>query len=163
MIEAKRTFDKAAIREFMRTPEIAAVAVDDDMSIDKWTPNVIADCWIAATDESKLVSIYHFKPLNSVTLEVHCYVAPEARTKYAREEGWQSFLWIYKEAGNRYVKIVASIADIYPKTISYAKKFGFRQEGINRMSDKVNGVVHDQIMLGVTFDELREKLECHYA
>ena len=95
-------------------------------------------------DENIGVMIYHW--VNSVTLECHVQVLAGHRNK-AHEFGRLALEWAWENT--KATKIVAQIPEIYPSVVKFAYKNGFSFEGVNKLSHRKNGSLHDQYYLGL--------------
>jgi RimJ/RimL family protein N-acetyltransferase len=101
--------------------------------------------------------VYNCVAVNGVTVLIHPHVLPEVRSKYARESCLAALKWIYDNAP-KYVKITALIPVIHKNVKLFAKRIGFKEEGINRKSYLKDGKVIDQWLLGITRSELGDVL-----
>jgi RimJ/RimL family protein N-acetyltransferase len=102
--------------------------------------------------------IYNIHPHNSVTLEIHAHVLPEYRKQYSLETGDLVLKWIIEEGPEQYKKVIAQIPTCYPNVINFTLAHGFKKEGINRKSDIIDGILYDQVMLGITREEIEDYL-----
>ena len=142
-MKVERTLDLHKILKVLKDPEIFDRISEDGPTSDTWMPSM--DEAIFLSDEDGIgVMIYHW--INSVSLECHVQVLPEHRYK-ALEFGQAALNWAWENT--EATKIVAQIPEIYPSVIKFAYKNGFSFEGVNKLSHKKNGSLHDQYYLGL--------------
>ena len=163
MIEAVRTYDKELVKSIVTNPQIFKAVSDDCIKPSDYEPDVNDQCWLNMRTKDGCVGVYNYHARNATTLEIHAHVLPEHRLKWARYTGWAALEWALSCAPSNYSKIVVSIPSVYPKVVNFTSKFGFQHEGVNRLCDRVDGVLCDQIMLGITFDEIKTNLGGFYA
>lgn len=163
MIRIQRTYDARLIRRVLCSPEIFATVADDGLTPDDFTPDVgDGHCWLRASVGPRTVAIYHFHPQNATTLQLHVNVLGEFRLPYAREATWCALSWLMDNAPAGFAKVVILIPSVYPKTVNFAKKFGFTVEGCDRLSDRVGGALCDRVLLGATFTEISNNIGAQY-
>ena len=156
---AVRSYDVDLIKSIVCDPEVFRTVSDDSAGPDDFEPDVIDECWLTVDSESATVAAYNFHALNSITLQMHAHVLPLFRLKHAREATKAALSWIVSYAPEGFAKVVIFIPSVYPKVVNFAKKFGFKVEGINTKSDMVGGVICDRVMVGSTFTEISEWLQ----
>ena len=155
---AVRSYDIDKIKIIVCDPGVFCTVSDDCVSPEDYTPEVLDECWLTVDNDQETVAAYNFHVINAITLQMHVHVLPKFRLKYAREATKSALSWIVSYAPKGFAKIVIFIPSVYPKVVNFAKKFGFRVEGINTMSDMVGGVICDRVMVGATFSEINEWL-----
>jgi RimJ/RimL family protein N-acetyltransferase len=142
-MNVKQTLDLHKILKVLKDPEIFDRISEDGPTSDTWMPSM--DEAIFLSDEEGIgVMIYHW--VNSVTLECHVQVLAEHRSQ-AYEFGQKALEWAWQNT--KATKIVAQIPEIYPSVIKFAYKNGFSFEGVNKLSHRKNGELHDQYYLGL--------------
>ena len=156
---AVRSYDIDLIKSIVCEPEVFRTVSDDCINPEDYTPEVIGECWLTVDNEQETVAAYNFHVINAITLQMHVHVLPFFRLKYAREATKAALSWIVSQAPKGFAKIVIFIPSVYPKVVNFAKKFGFKVEGINTKSDMVGGVICDRVMVGSTFTEISEWLQ----
>ena len=155
---AYRSYDADLIKGIVCDPEVFRTVSDDGMSSGDFTPEVNDECWLITEAESTPVAAYNFHALNSITLQMHVHVLPLFRLSHAREATKAALSWIVSNSPAGFAKVVIFIPSVYPKVVNFAKKFGFKVEGINTNSDMVGGAICDRVMIGSTFTEISEWL-----
>lgn len=156
MIEVARTFDKDAILDFL---DEFLDRISEDGS-DKIEVDPDDECWLQVYNSVTLdvIGMIVLVPLNGVTLDLHVHMKPEHKkhNKAAMVEVFKYFMGLGK-----YVKITVAIPDFYESVHHFARKMGFIDEGINRLSHLKNGKLHNVINLGITRNEVEEYIVCH--
>lgn len=153
-----RTFDVEPIKRVMCSPEIFETVADDCMTPADFEPDVTGDCWLLAYQDEALIGAFHFHSLNQTTLQMHANILKAHRFKCARQACNAALQWIIKNAPDNYKKINIYTPVVYPQIINFIKKFGFKVEGIDRLSDTVKGLLCDRVMLGATFEEIKKNV-----
>ncbi len=153
---AKRTTDAELIKSIVFLPEIFDCISED--GIDDFESDVNRDCWISIKKDDLCIGIYHLHPHNSATLEIHAHILPEHRERYSIDSGKAILKWILDESPDMYQKIIAQVPKLYPNVKAFCEINGFVVEGVNRLSHRKNGTLHDQWLLGITRDEIERFL-----
>ena len=153
-VTAERTDQPCVILDILSDPDIAERIRDDSDAALVF--DVEREAWVVMRDGDTVLGAYGLRPLNRYTLEIHAHILPEHRDQYAVETGWAILRWIVDNQD--YAKILAEIPACYPDVIAFTKKFGFKQEGVNRLSVQKDGKMIDQIWLGITRQEVLDEL-----
>lgn len=154
-----RTFDDNAIKSIMLNQEIWKTCAEEGQEQEDYEPETEADCWLILEADEGFIGAYNIHPHNSTTLELHAHVLPEFRKKYAFESGDLALEWIMNEAPESYQKVIAQIPECYQNVIDFTIGHGFTKEGVNRLSDRIDGVLYDQWLFGITRQEIGEYLD----
>lgn len=110
--------------------------------------------WIGCySKKGVLVGIFWLHHINNVTIQLHAHVKKEYRKDYAYQCGREILKYFIKEFKN-YEKMIAEIPEIYPDVIKFTLKFGFKEEGVNRLSYKKNNKIVNQCRYGITKKEV---------
>jgi RimJ/RimL family protein N-acetyltransferase len=64
--------------------------------------------------------------------------------------------WVLENTEDRINKINVSIPENDKRVINFAKKVGFKKEGLNRDSYMKNGTIYAQQNLGITRSEIED-------
>jgi len=153
-MNADRIYDVSVIKDIVTRPEIWATVAEDGQDPAEFEPDMEQNCWLLMTDDT-VIGLYQLKVMNGVTIELHPMVLPEFRSLYAKVSCKEALRWIVENAAWCY-KVTASIPVIYKHVQFFAKGMGFRQEGVNRSSYLKGEVLLDQILFGITRDEMAE-------
>jgi len=160
-IRLERSENAKEIESILKDPEIFARIAEDD--IEPWeyeTPIDGSQCYMMIYADDKPIGVWNLYPVGSSTLNIHCNILKEHRV-HAMEAGRLIVHWFAYNAPKQYVKLNAEIPIIYPDVYHFTKKFGFRDEGVNRQSIMKAGELVDQCRLGLTKREAIEFLEAH--
>lgn len=149
-----RTFDKSEILEILRHPAIIkTIAEGNCQDIDV---NPEKTCFIACKVDNELSAVFIFDKLGAATVDVHAHVLP-AKRQHSKDIGAAILRYFFDIAPWAH-KLTAIIPICYPNVIAYAHQFGFINEGVNRRSYALDGVLIDQIYLGATQQEVLNEL-----
>ena len=141
------TTDIDLIKSILSNPEIYDRIADDKApSVEDFEPVPPSDFVYYLTDDENIGLVFlHWK--NGVALEGHVHVLKEHRDK-AMTFSEKALKWIWKNTGA--LKIVVSIPSIYPDVVRFVEKNGFEREGLRRGSYMKNGVLCNQVLLGLS-------------
>ena len=153
MISACRTFDIELIKSIVTRDDVWATVAEDGQVKSEYMPDVNDECWLLMTDENTAIGLYNIHAHNAVTIEIHAHVLPEHRKQHSKETGRAALEWIYFNSPE-YKKVIAQIPFIYKNVKNFTCGFGFKEEGVNRLSYLKNDVIVDQWLLGITRDEI---------
>jgi len=142
MIE--RVYDKDKITEIVKT--MFEDVVEDGTIFDCFDLDVYGDCWLSCDDYDAL---FHIKPFNRTTLDLHCYIPQENRNK-SKEYGFIAIDWIKENAPEMYKKIITQVPSIYRHIVIYVRSLGFRKEGCYKKSFLKNGELWDLNLFGLS-------------
>ena len=118
----------------------------------EFIPDVINEYWIGIYAEG-LAGIYRIHQITSVCYQIHAFMIDRTQ----KESGVIILKWCVDNIEDMQ-KLIAEIPVIYPNVYGFTKNQGFRDEGINRHSFTKNGKIHDQHRLGITRDEIWQRL-----
>ena len=90
-------------------------------------------------------------------VEYHPNLLPEHRGAKSEEFTIKSLEWLYNYAP-MYKKVNVKIPSCYPHIERYAKRIGFKSEGVDRQSFCKDGKLVDQWAMGITREEIKEVL-----
>lgn len=148
MITANRIYNKELIKSIIFTQEIWDCVAEDGQSKEDFEPEVDAECWLIMSNESNVVGLYNLHGINGVTVQIHAHVIPEYRKEYSKQTGKAALDYIIENTG--YYKIIAVVPVLYNNVKKFCESFGFKEEGINRLSYQKNGEIIDQWLMGLT-------------
>ena len=140
-----RTYDTDFIVQCVTEPSVWRMIADDGfLNPDLYFPPMSDSLyWLRAGD----YGVFMLQPHNSVTYECHTVLLPSARGKsvgIAR----LAVDWFF--ANSPCQRIITNVPDYNPLALRLAKKVGFTEIGINEKSILKNGVLHDQVLLGIS-------------
>lgn len=123
----------------------------NDITDDHASPVIVLQIpglmWVLVKEEENICGAYLLEFRNCRCYEVHTCILPEYRGKKAIEIGKQGLEWIFNNTPC--LKIITHVPECNPKAFVYARKCGFKQEGINRRSFMKYGILQDQYVLGI--------------
>ena len=158
-LAAGRTYDRQLIERVLSTPCIAEAISEDGAEVSEMAIEVQGELWVNVWDRlGNTVAIYNLHMHNSVTVEIHAHVLPEYRKEHSYATGMVVLAW-FRDNYPDFKKIIAQIPANCGNVVSFIERFGFRQEGVNRLSYLKNGVLMDQLWYGMTYEELRRLLD----
>lgn len=114
--------------------------------------------WLMIQEDNQTLGMFSLIPSNDVTLEGHAHVLLEHRNK-AKEIGLSAIKWMLDNVDKKYQKLNTQVPIIYPNVYHYTLKIGLKDEGLNKLSYRKNGELHDQHYVGATMDELKQFIE----
>jgi RimJ/RimL family protein N-acetyltransferase len=154
MIRFERTHDLALIRRVMTDPSVYARISDDgcpDAPQFEAADNP-ALWYVAVHDGSdELLGLFLFVPQNAVCWEVHTALLPLAYGPRAARAGSGVISWVWANTPCR--RLMTNVPAYNRLALRYAERAGLTQFGLNPGSYLKNGVLFDQILLGVSRPE----------
>lgn len=145
----ERTHDTELIKSIVS--EMWDCVCEDGHDLETFDPKPDANCWVKLDD----IGLYNLHPHNSSTLEIHAFILPEYRKDKSEESGKEILKWMLEKSPVQYQKVIAQVPFLYPNVKEFCMKNGFQVEGVNRLSHKKDGVLHDQWLLGITREEIK--------
>ena len=126
------------------------IAKDDtELSIEDYVPPIDEDNrWYGSYENDELVAAFFVHRLNLITWQLHIQFRPQywgkgvstAHSKAILEEIWKD---------TKCKKLYALVPEYATYVLKLAKRVGFKQEGRTKKSFQKNGVIYDQIHIGV--------------
>ena len=151
---ARRTFDTDEVLSVLAHPDILKTITEADcQNIDV---DVNATAFIACEVDNELAAVFIFDKTGAVVFDIHAHVLP-AKRPHSRDIA-KAILKYFFESFSQAEKLTALIPICYPNVIAFSEAFGFRLEGINRLSYLHQGQLIDQLHLGATKAEVLHEL-----
>lgn len=119
--------------------------VEDGTNESCFDLDVHRDCWLSCDNYKAL---FHVKPFNRTTLDLHCYIPKEYRNK-SKDYGFMATNWIKENAPEMYKKVITQSPSIYRHIRLYVKSLGFELEGCYKGAFLKNGKVWDLNLFGL--------------
>jgi len=151
----ERTFDIDKIKYIALNPELIGDLLESNCSIDDCGFDAEYDCYLAIKKDDELIGLYILKPISKTVLDLHPMILPKYR-KYSLKSMKSVFNWILNHCNDSVKKVVAQFPATEKNIKSFAIKCGFKEEGVNRLSFLKDKKLVDQIMVGITLDEIKE-------
>ena len=100
----------------------------------------------------KAVSSIHYG--RGVSVDIHIHVPKKYRGKGTKTIGMELLNWVKDNSKQQIQKITTKVPVIYKDVIIFARKLGFKDEGIDRKSLMKNGQLVDRQNLGIMMEEI---------
>ena len=140
------TKEKSFILNVLNTPSIYTMT-KDDLTGELYDVDVNTTLFVKVEDEGRVLGMFMLSPLNSVCFEIHTclfpHIAPSTMFKIV-EEGYK---WLFEATCIK--KLITYVPSFNKKALRFAKFSGMKEEGIITKSFLREGVLVDQILLGI--------------
>jgi len=158
MIYLKKAETAEEVGRILKDPELFDRIAEDSVDPEEYEiPFDGHQCYMMIMLGDIAIGVWNLYPLNTVTLNIHCNILKEHR-KHGKDAGRLILEWFTTECPEQYQKLNAEIPAVYESVYHFTKGFGFKDEGINRLSIMKNGELTDQNRLGITKCEALEWL-----
>lgn len=158
MITISRTYDPDLVFDVMTHPALWPTVAEEGQDPMDFQPEMNGEVWLVVTHGTQVAGLYNLHAHNSVTLEIHAQILPEFRGENAKESSIALLEWFVANAPSQFQKLIAQVPTVYPNVVAFTKNAGFQEEGLNRQSCRENGELCDQVMLGITRQEIESFL-----
>lgn len=148
-IKIDRTHDMEMVRSILLHPAIWPHIHDDNANECNPLDHEGLFWMLAADAEPAGVFLLHAH--NSVCYEVHTCLLPRVWGDRAVEAAKACRAWMFQNTGCR--KLITNVPAYNVLALRFAKRCGFKPEGVNRASFLKNGELQDQHVLGLTKEE----------
>lgn len=149
-IIARMTFDTDEILSVLKHPDILKTITEANcQNIDV---DVNQAAFIACDVDNELAAVFIFDKTGAVVFDIHAHVLPAKRPQ-SRDIA-KAILKYFFDSFPQAEKLTALIPICYPNVIAFAELFGFKLEGINRLSYLHQDGLIDQLYLGATKAEV---------
>ena len=158
MIHLKKAESAEEVGKILKDSELFDRIAEDSVDPEEYEiPFDGHQCYMMIMLGDEPIGVWNLYPLNTVTLNLHCNILKEHR-KHGKDAGRLILEWFTTECPSQYQKLNAEIPAVYESVYHFTKGFGFKDEGINRLSIMKNGELTDQHRLGITRSEVVEFL-----
>lgn len=154
MMTFARTFDWNLIRRIAIHPKVYHAAADD-FSPPPYAWKPLDDCnihYVLVRDGEELLGMFVFIPENTICWNMHVCLLPISWGKKSKEAGGQVIRWIFSHTAC--ARITGSVPAHNRLALKFARDIGMTKYGINERSHKKNGILHDQILFGISRSEI---------
>lgn len=154
-MHAQLLTDPEMIAETMRHPKIYPHITDDSSpAADDFKPPVNDGrfAFIGLFDGAEYLGLFMVHAHNCATVEVHTCLLPSAWGRRAIEAAKTCIQFIFDTTD--YVRFVTNVPQNNPLALRLAVKAGMVEYGLNPRSHRKDGVLHDQILLGISKEDL---------
>jgi RimJ/RimL family protein N-acetyltransferase len=149
----ERTFNADLVKRVLTLPEMWRTIAEDGVEPEDFEPDMNGELWLAIWDDMEIIGVFNLHSWTRTNAQIHAHVIPNHRKKYSKKAGGVALRYIY----DKYPminKINAVIPVIYRNVRNFTEGFGFRLEGVNKLSYTKGGNVIDQWYMGITRDEI---------
>ena len=155
MISLKRTFDYELVKRIVTHPEVYPYLADDGSPTpeDYRAIEHEAIYYVLVERDDVPVGVLLFVPQNAVCYEGHTALLPEVWGEGGKI-GQLVIEWMFANTPCR--RIVGNAPLFNHRALQYAKKAGMQPFGVNAKSYLKDGVLYDQIVLGISKEDV-----CH--
>jgi RimJ/RimL family protein N-acetyltransferase len=145
--------DLSLVQAFMTLDEVWCLASDDSGLVrSDYFPEYSKErLWLGVYEGITMIGMLYVHSQNTTTLQIHPYLLNGHKHKIRRVMDL-FFKWAFSMP--LIYKINVAVPFMYKKMRNCCLKVGFKDEGINRMSYKKNGILMDQWHMGICRGEL---------
>lgn len=149
-IEFERTFDLDLVRMIATHPKIWPHISDDGAGkAEDYRPADHPSIWyVTVLRDRELMGLWAFMPENSVCWSMHTLLLPHSWGKFSHEALPKLFRWMWDNTTCR--RIVGTAPVTNRLVINFVKSAGMAEYGLNPASYLKNGVLLDQVLLGIS-------------
>jgi len=144
----ERTFDQEYIVKCVTSPHVWDACTDDGAGDpDLYFPPMEPVVWIDAAGHG----VFMLHPHNAITFEVHTCLLESGKglaTMLAKDV----IKWIFENTPCE--RLITNVPDNNRLALRLAERAGMKQFGVNEKSFKKNGELLDQIMLGISREDI---------
>jgi len=152
------TTDQALIKEVISDPGIWDRMAEDGVDKEGFWPSVDDNTsWLLCIDDGDICGIILAHIETGCSISIHPYLKREHRRK-GRDMMTALFKRFIEHTPAVFVKLNAVVPDCYKSTQNFAKRVGFKEEGISRCSYRKDGEVFDRRFYGITRKEIEARL-----
>lgn len=149
MLRFECTDDLALVRQIITHPRIWPHITDDGCGKpEDFTPQVHDSIKYVIVENGTLQGMFMFAKQNSATWEVHTCMLPGSWGETAKQAAAGVREWIWQNTDCQ--RIVTTIPVYNRLAVKFAKQSGMSEYGRNPKSFLKDGVLHDQILMGVS-------------
>ena len=154
MITIRQSTDAERIRAVLTHPRIYPHVTDDGSPApDAYAPPLGDGIhWLEPLRDGVPMGFFLYVALNSIEFEVHTAILPEHRGIPALEAARAGLRWMVDNTPCR--KVITRVPRPNRLAYRFARHVGLTDEGLDRASILKGGVLHDQLVLGITEDEI---------
>ena len=139
------------VKQILSDAELFNRVAEDGISYKDYYPEP-NKLYLGIFQENIIIGFWVVEPENASTLEIHCNVLEKYRENSMVVGRY--FLNYMADSYNNVQKLNCKIPVTYPDVYNFTKKFGFKDEGLDRKSIMKNGELVDRHVLGITREEI---------
>lgn len=153
MIKLHLTYNPNEIKCILSNPDIWE-RFSDGAELDGFEPMVGGNHqWLIVERDGAVIGIIYLIVETSCAVGIHPYLFKPERW-HGREMMRAFYCWFLDNVNQECVKINATIPTCYQSAINFARKVGFVDEGVSRLSYRKGGKLFDRVILGITRGEV---------
>lgn len=147
------TITQDKVMEILKDEELFNRIAEDGIRYSEYYPPS-DHTYLGIVKDDLVIGFWWLHIDNGSTINIHCNIIKEHR-KHGIEAGWLFLDYVYNEFPEDIQKLNCKIPATYPDVYNFTKKFGFKDEGLDRKSIMKNGALVDRHILGITREELK--------
>lgn len=149
-IQISRTVDMPLVRSVITHPRVYPHVSDDSSpAVEDFEPIDHASLvYLHAQDDAGTLGVFMLVPLSHVCYQVHTCMLPRAWGASAREAARLGTQWMFEHGPCR--RIVTNVPEYNRIAERFARACGMTEYGRNLKSFQKDGVLYDEILLGIS-------------
>lgn len=149
MVTISRCHDAELIEKTITHPKLYPHVSDDGCPDAGEFHAQLADSmyYMAAHDGDRYLGLFLLHPHNLICYEVHTCLLPEAWGALSVECGKAVVQWMFNNTPCQ--RVITNVPKYNRLALRLARNVGMTEFGVNAKSFLKNGILHDQIMLGI--------------
>lgn len=150
----ERTNDIELVATIARHSKLYRVSSDDySPPPHEWSPLQHESIWhVLCWDDKELLGMFVFIPESRICFRIHVCLLPAAYGERSARAGRAVTRWIFENSP--VLRLTGSIPKYNSLALRFARLCNWNQFGINEKSHMKNGVLHDQLLFGISRSEL---------
>lgn len=149
-MQFERTQDYALIKQIITHEKVFPYSSDDYTPSPKDYEPIKSDLiwYVLVKDGEELLGMWTFIPQNAICWEIHTTLLPNAWGERAIKAAKELADWVWKNTPC--LRVITNVPEYNRLALRFAKAAGLEPFGLNCKSYMKTGILHDQIMLGVS-------------
>lgn len=144
----ERLTDPALIREAMTHPRVYPHLIDDHSpTATEYVPIIGDQVYYLGLFDQRYLGLLLFHPHNSVCFEAHTCLLPQAWGERSAQCTKAAVAWMFENT--RCKRVITNVPVYNRLALRLAERTGLTRFGVNEKSFLKDGILHDQIMLGI--------------
>ena len=146
----ERTTDYGLVKKIATHPEVYPFITDDySAAPSEYRPFESDSIWyVLAKDGEEILGMWTFIPENAICWQVHTCLLPTAGGSRAKKAAKEMAEWIWKNT--TCLRLVTNVPAYNRKASIFSRWAGMSEFGRNPKSYMKTGILHDQILLGIS-------------
>ena len=150
VITFQRTHDYALVGEIMRHEALYDKCADDfEPAREDFRPREDEAIWyVLVYDDAELLGLFALAPQNAICWEIHTRLLPHAWGPRSLVALKKVIEWVWRATPA--LRLVTTVPAYNRLALSFGRRAGFEQYGVNPQSWQRDGKLHDQVLLGIS-------------